>query len=119
MSTKTFLAVSFGIIAAVLVLYLAGSAYLTYRAHSDAQDKADRLKDDALMLAAGCAVSDPDAREEAERLLETDLETYENLLQEAGVDSSQVQLSRVALENQLRLKGCFPNPEVRRPRRHR
>jgi len=104
---KNFLAGFFGVIAAVVVLVLAGNAYLTYQAHEEARGKAESLKHDALLLASGCRVLDVDDRTEVARTLDADLDTYEKLLLDAGDDYGQADLGRAGLENQFRFNGCY------------
>ncbi len=105
---RIFFAVFFGIIAAVVALYVAGSSCVTYQAHSEAREKAEALKLDSLLLAGACKTLDAAERKEIADTLDSDLERYERLLVEAGDDYSQASLSRVGLENQFRVDGCYP-----------
>jgi hypothetical protein len=83
-----------------------------YETRTQAQAKADRLKSTSLLLAATCRAEGPDSLTATRALLDSDLDKYEELLDQAGEDSVQVRTSRFALENQFQADGCYPTFQI-------
>lgn len=95
---KIFVSVFFGIIAAVLVLYLAASAYLSWSRHDTARQKAKELMENAYLLCNPQTAQDPQ--------VVAVLEDTERALGALPLDWTETDALQNQFTSQLNLRGC-------------